>query len=125
MTTTTAGGEPPTACGRVAGCDTPATRGSQGAATASDQAVVRFGDALDAPRRQAVPAAPDDQVGSIAEETAKLVATLGEWVRLEVHSTVTAICQSVREFIDGAEADGRARSTAGFQTIDLDDPEGT
>ncbi len=78
--------------------------------------------------------APDDRVGSVAEETAKLVATLAEWVRVEAgacplvqeaRSMLTAICQSVRDLIDDVEAEGRARSTAGFQTIDLDDPEGT
>lgn len=81
-----------------------------------------------------MPAAPDDQVGTIAEETAKLVATLAEWVRVEaaacpfvqeLKAAMTDLRQAVQDVIDGVEDERAARSTAGFQTIDLDDPEGT
>ncbi|MBM7788688.1 hypothetical protein [Tenggerimyces flavus] len=88
-----------------------------------------------------MPEAPDEPVGSLAEETAKLLGTLAEWVRhhadaweadleacplwQEVRSAVADLGQAVNDLLDPAEADGRARSSAGFQTIDLDDPEGT
>ncbi len=88
-----------------------------------------------------MPEAPDEPVGSLAEQTAKLLGTLAAWAQhhldaweadletcpfwLEVRSTMADLGQTVSDLLDPAEADGRAGSTAGFQTIDLDDPEGT